>query len=295
MKKMIYLAVISVLSLLCMTGCYYNSSIGTNEVGLQMDDGVSINQVVGPGRYTNLGWYANITSIDTSSHSLVWEDSDVWTSDKQVVSFSASVTYARKSDEQSVRKMWKEYNAAARDDQQLDQLVRSRIPRIVKQISTQMTLDEMLGIAQSDKNRTTLQSDIEILLTSELGNCGVELIDFGVNNIGVDPVYQSKMQEKSTAAIEIELAEQKAKQLEKQMEQEKAQTDIDLEIARRANLVAEENAKVFEQSKEAYELKRLELLKDILGDSDKVYFIPEGTDITLFLGNEVAGTPVPIP
>ena len=294
MKKFFCLAVLLVLTLFFTTGCYFQRSIGTNEVGLQMDDGVTVDRVVGSGRYTNLGWYAGLTSIDTSSHSLTWEDSDVWTSDKQVVSFSASVTYARKSDEESVRKMWKEYNAAARKDEQLDQLVQSRIPRIVKQVSTQMTLDEMLGIADSDKNRTTMQSDIEGLLSAELDNCGVELIDFGVNNIGVDPVYQSKMQEKSTAAIEIELAEQKARQLEKQLEQEQAQTKIDLEIARRANLVAEENAKVYKESAEAYELKRLELLKDMLGESDKVYFIPEGTDITLFLGNEASGSPLPI-
>lgn len=30
----------------------------------------------------------------------------------------------------------------------------------------------------------------------------------------------------------------------------------------------------------------LELMKDMLGDSDKVYFIPEGADITLFLGTD---------
>jgi molybdopterin converting factor small subunit len=108
-------------------------------------------------------------------------------------------------------------------------------------------------------------------------------------NVGVDPQYQAKLQEKSTAAIEIELAEQKAKQLEKQLEQEKAQTEIDLEKARRASLVAEEEARVFEQSVEAYELKRLELMKDLLGNGDKVYFIPEGADITLFLGGDSSG------
>jgi len=156
-----------------------------------------------------------------------------------------------------------------------------------------MTLDEMLGIADSDKSRVTLQNDIESLLSAELDSCGVQLIDFGVNSIGVDPQYQAKMQEKSTAAIEVELAEQKANQLKKQLQQEQAQTEIDLEKARRANLVAEEQAKVYKESEEAYELKRLELLKDMLGDSDKVYFIPEGTDITLFLGNQVDG-PVPV-
>lgn len=293
MKKVFLLASLLVLTLVSTTACYYNKQVGSNQIGLKMDDGVTISEVVGSGRYTNLGWYAGLTCIDTASHTLVWEDADVWTSDKQVVGFTASATYARKSDEESVRKMWKEYNAAARDDEQLDQLVRSRIPRIVKQVSTQMTLDEMLGIAESDKNRTTLQENIEFLLSAELDNCGIQLIDFGVNNISVDPVYQSKMQEKSTAAIEIELAQQRAQQLEKQLEQEKAQTEIDLEKARRNNLVAEENAKVYEESKEAYELKRLELLKDMLGESDKVYFIPEGTDITLFLGNEIPTKALP--
>lgn len=212
MKKVFLLAVLLVLTLVSTTACYYNKQVGSNQIGLKMDDGVTINEVVGSGRYTNLGWYAGLTCIDTASHTLVWEDADVWTSDKQVVGFTASATYARKSDEESVRKMWKEYNAAARDDEQLDQLVRSRIPRIVKQVSTQMTLDEMLGIAESDKNRTTLQENIETLLSAELDNCGIQLIDFGVNNISVDPVYQSKMQEKSTAAIEIELAQQRAQQ-----------------------------------------------------------------------------------
>lgn len=286
MKKRISLALILVLMVASLTSCYYNKEVSSNEIGIKMNDGVSISEVVGAGRYTNMGWYSDLTCIDTSSKSLVWTDDDIWTSDKQSVTFGASITYARKSDEASVRLMWKEYNAAAKSDEELEKLVNSRVPRVVKQVSTTMTLDEMLGIAESEKNRATMQSEMETLLAAELESCGVALIDFGVNDIGVDPVYQEKLQEKSTAAIEIELAKQRKEQLETQLEQEKAQTEIDIEIARRANSVAEEMAKVYESSPEAYELKRLELLKDLLGDSDKVYFIPEGTDITLFLGSE---------
>ena len=291
MKKFLLILLI-VIALFSTTGCYYNKKIGSNEVGLKMDDGVTISQVVGSGRYTNLGWYAGITPIDTSSKTAIWEDYDVWTSDKQVVGFTASITYARKSDEESVRKMWKEYNAAAKDNVELSNLIASRIPRIVKQVSTQMTLDEMLGIADSDKNRTTMQVEIEKLLSAELDSCGVELIDFGVNNISVDPQYQAKMQEKSTAAIEIELAEQRAEQLSKQLDQEKAQTEIDLEKARRQNLVAEENAKVYEVSEEAYELEKLRIMKEMLKETDKVYFIPEGSDISMFFNNGNTSVPV---
>lgn len=291
MKKFLLILLI-VVALFSTTGCYYNKKIGSNEVGLKMDDGVTISEVVGSGRYTNLGWYAGITPIDTSSKTAIWEDNDVWTSDKQVVGFTASITYARNSDEESVRKMWKEYNAAANDNVELSKLISSRIPRIVKQVSTQMTLDEMLGIADSDKNRTTMQMEIEELLSAELDSCGVKLIDFGVNNISVDPEYQAKMQEKSTAAIEIELAQQRAEQLSKQLDQEKAQTEIDLEKARRQNLVAEENAKVYEVSEEAYELEKLRIMKEMLKETDKVYFIPEGSDISMFFNNGNTNVPI---
>ena len=105
MKKVFLLASLLVLTLISTTACYYNKQVGSNQIGLKMDDGVTISEVVGSGRYTNLGWYAGLTCIDTASHTLVWEDADVWTSDKQVVGFTASATYARKSDEASVRKM----------------------------------------------------------------------------------------------------------------------------------------------------------------------------------------------
>ena len=213
MKKYLLLSILLITVLLGTTSCYFNASIDSNEVGLQMNDGVSITGVVGPGRYTNMGWYAGITSIDTSSRSIAWSDNDVWTKDKQSVGFGASVTYARMPDEASVRLMWREYNAAARNDAQLESLVLSRIPRIVKEVSTTMTLDEMLGIADSEKNRSTLQADIETKLSAELASCGVQLIDFGINSITVDPSYQAKLTEKANAAIEIELAAQKSKTL----------------------------------------------------------------------------------
>lgn len=291
MKKRIALFLILVLVTVSTCSCYYNAEIQSNEVGLKMDDGVSVTEVVGAGRYTNLGWYADIVSMDTSTKKIILSIEDVSTSDKQTVGVEVLAEVARKSDEVSVRNLWKNYNAVAKDDTQLTSLVQDLLRSPVNKISTQMTVDEMLGVADSDKNRATMESDIFNLLSPLLESRGITLNTFQVMNISVDPQYQAKLQEKSTAAIEIELAEQKAKQLEKQLEQEQAQTEIDLEKARRANLVAEEEAKVYETSKEAYELKRLELMKDMLGESDKVYFIPEGADITLFLGSD---TPIGI-
>ena len=293
MKKRLSLVLILTLAMVFCCSCYYKHEVDTSEVGIEMGDGVSISAIVGPGRYTNLDYYAELTTMDVSTKKLSIEISDVSTSDKQTVSVLVYAEFARKSDEASVRNLWKNYNAAARKDEHLVSMVEDLIYSPVNKVSTQYTIDEMLGIAESEKNRSTMESDIADILRQSLESRGVSLAILEIKNIGVDPEYQAKLQEKSTAAIEIELAEQKALQLEKQLQQEVAQTNIDLEKARRANLVAEEQAKVYEESKEAYELKRLELLKDMLGDSDKVYFIPEGTDITLFLGNQVE-TPIPV-
>lgn len=286
MKKRLALALILIVAMFSMCSCYWKAEIQSNEVGLIMDDGVSVSGVVGAGRYTDMSRYAAIKSIDISTKKIVLTIDDVSTSDKQTVGLEVLAEVSRKSDEESVRNLWKNYNAVAKKDEQLEALVQDLLRSPVNKVSTQMTVDEMLGVADSDKTRATMESDIFTLLSPLLESRGIALNAFQVMNISVDPQYQAKLQEKSTAAIEIELAEQKAKQLEKQLEQEQAQTEIDLEKARRANLVAEEEAKVYETSEEAYELKRLELMKDMLDDSDKVYFIPEGTDITLFLGTE---------
>jgi hypothetical protein len=286
MKKRIALFTVLAMAMASLCSCYYKTEIESNEVGLIMDDGVSVTNVVGAGRYTDFSRYADIVSIDVSTKKIVMTIEDVSTSDKQTVGLEVLAEVSRMSDEASVRNLWKNYNAVAKKDERLTELVQDLLRSPVNKVSTQMTVDEMLGVADSDKTRATMENDIFNLLSPLLSSRGIALTAFQVMNISVDPQYQAKLQEKSTAAIEIELAEQKAKQLEKQLEQEKAQTEIDLEKARRANLVAEEQAKVYEESKEAYELKRLEMLKGMLGESDKVYFIPEGTDITLFLGNE---------
>lgn len=290
MKKRIALVLMLMVAMSCMTGCYFNKTVESSEVGIKMDDGVQISEVVGAGRYTNLGWYAGMKTMDTSAKQITLRIEDVSTSDKQTVSIDILVDVARMSDEESVRKIWTEYNAVAKKDEQLMAVVQNLLRSPVNQVSTTMTVDEMLGVDEtSDKTRATMEADIAELLRPVLESRGIALNTLNVMNIGVDPQYQAKLQEKSTAAIEIELAEQKAKQLEKQLEQEKAQTEIDLEKARRANLVAEEEAKVYEESAEAYELKRLELMKDMLDESDKIYFIPEGADITLFLGSGESG------
>lgn len=281
-----------------LSGCYWQKQVEGNQVGLRMNDGVSINAVdgvVGPGRYSSgLAWYAEMEVLDVSAKTAQWEDPDLWTKDKQPLYFKVGVTYRRKSDNESVRMMWANYNTEARDDAALEQQVRNRVPRVAKAVTVQFTLDEMLGITGGEAaGRGVITQKMSELLAPELAEFGVELLDVGVNDIGVDPDYAAKLKEKAQAQINTELAAQKSLQLAEQVKQETAQTAVDLEIARRNNLVAQEQNKVYVDSPQAFELKRLELLQNVIGDSDKIYFVPEGADLTLLLGgNTNTVTPV---
>jgi len=299
MKKALSIAILLVTSTL-LSGCYWNARVESNEVGLIMRDGVSISQVVTFGRYTNMGWFSQLVVMDASAKTLKWSDPDLWTNYEQPLGFEVGVTYRRKGDDESARTLWQTYNAEARDDAALETQVANRVPRVAKAITTKYTLDQMLGIGDGNVSvgRAQVQKELFDLLAPELSEFGIELLDVGINNITPDPAYAQKLKDKAQVKIDVEIATQRTAQLAEQVKQEEAQTKVALEIARRNNAVAEEQAKVYTISPEAYELRRLELLSGVIGERDKLYFIPQGSDITLFLGSNTdssANTYVPIP
>lgn len=311
MKKIIRLVGLLLILVVISTsfsGCYLWTGVEANQVALKLKEG-SVESVVGAGRYTSFRWWNKIQKIEISAKTSTWEDPDLWTADKQPIAFSITVTYARKSDAKSTTEMWSAYNAEAKDDEALQKLVLTRIPRVAKQITTSMTLDAMLGIASSEEElikdadeavatiqgRELLQQKMMELLQTELDEFYVTVLDIGVNNIAPDETYADKLKEKAVNKIAIEVAAQKTLQLEEQIKQEKAQTIVDLEIANRKKLVLTEENKVYILNPQAFQLEKLRLLKDVIGDKSKVYFVPQGSDLTLFLqGSNEDFVPVPV-
>ena len=64
---------------------------------------------------------------------------------------------------------------------------------------------------------------------------------------------------------------------------EQAQTELELEKAKRENLVAAEKAKILSSSPEAFELEKMKLLAEIYGPAAKWFFIQPGVDISYFI------------
>lgn len=120
----------------------------------------------------------------------------------------------------------------------------------------------------------------------ELDKIGVVLLDASFQNFQPRAGYLASLEEKAQSQIQREISEQKTLQLDQQVLQEQKQTQVSMEIARRTNQVAQEENRVYDLSPQAYHLERLKRLKDVVGDKVKVYFIPEGTDLSIFLSGE---------
>ena len=287
--------ILLVLAMVLTSGCFYKKPVEKHEVGLIMPDGVSVAQVVGSGRYTSMSYYAELVKIDCSAKKTEWSDPDLVTLDKQPVGFSVSATYARQRSSDSIAKMWELYNSEARDDVMLEAQILARIPRVAKELSTMYTLDQILGVSAGGQGgRTIAQDKFQEMLNEELGELYVDLLDVGINNIAPSAEYLALLEEKANAKVAVEVAKEQTLRLIEELNQEKAQTDIDLELARRTNLVAEEEAKVYTMNERWFELKYLEALAGVIGENDKWFFVDPDTDVTtIFMGGDGALPVVP--
>jgi hypothetical protein len=159
-------------------------------------------------------------------------------------------------------------------------------------------------------DRNSLAQKIEDSLVGDANFYSVMIVNVIVNNIAIDPSYADQLKEKAllTAQIETELRrqdlikqtasnnileqERRAAVLQEQVKAEEAQTNVQMEIANRNGKIIAAQNQVYVTNQYAFDLEKLRLMKEILGDKSTFYFIPEGTDITmLWSPNSV----VPVP
>jgi hypothetical protein len=281
-----------VLSICILTGCYFED-VESSEIGIETERGaITADGIKPPGGHQSLSPFAELTTMDLSAKTLEWSDPDLVTRDKQPIGVSVAVTFARKRDRDSVILLWDRYRTEAINDDALLQQVNNRIPAVVKTVTARYTLDQLLGTDEgSTTGRSVVTNDLFILLEPELSEFGIELLDIRVANFQPDQAYLDLLKEKAQVGLEQEIAQQRTLQLAEQLNQERAQTEIELEKAQRENQVNQELSRVYDTSDRYYELERLRLLQDVIGDSDKLYFIPDGADLTLILSGQT-GTPI---
>lgn len=281
-KRIILLAVMVVVAMSSLTGCYFWEPVESHQFAVIMKDGVAISEVKGPGRYTDNGYRARIEIIDGQAKQFSWKGEKLLTSDKQPVNVEVNVEYARTME--SVSMMWTQYNAAAQSDEALQSLVAARVARVSKGVTNELTLEAVLG-------RNEFRTKAWDKLTAELEEIGVKLLDVGVSDVTAEESYMKVLSEKAEAVIRADLAKEETRTKGEELLQEEAQTKIDVEKAKRANLVAEEEAKVFSTSKEMFELEMARIYAEALQNGNTIY-LPSDTVLNLFGNGKPAVVPV---
>jgi uncharacterized membrane protein YqiK len=295
-----YLVLLLIVGLL-LSGCYINEEVDANEVGIKMYAG-EIKSCVGPGVHTEIGWFADLKQISSATVKLNVGDPEVATQDNQLVGVEITIQARRLTDCDSARNILTNWPALV-DDQALMDTVDATAREGIKVGTRSFTLTQLLD------DRNSLATKIQESLEGDAGVYSVEIVNVIVNNIAIDPSYAEQLKTKAllTAQIETELRrqdlikqtasnnileqERRTAVLGETVKAEQAQTAVQLEIATRAGkMIAAEN-QVYVTNQYAFELEKLRLLKDILGDKATFYFIPEGTDITMLWN---PGSVVPI-
>jgi hypothetical protein len=270
--------ILSLVVILFTSGCYWNYGIGSSEVGIQLDDGISVSSVVQPGRYTNGGFYAEMRTVDLTIKTVIWNDPSLVTSDKQPIGLTLGLSYRRMGDTDSVKTMYNSYRNELFDDNALQTLVFSRVPDVAKGAANRYSIDQLIGRVGVDQ---LIMDELKV----ELEKVNVSLVSVQIQDVAVDPGYLEKLSEKAQVILQREMAIEQVQTAEQNLLKEQAQTEIDLEIARRQNLINQELAKTYELNDRYFQLKRLELLQNVFGVNDKIVFVPEGSDLSVILND----------
>lgn len=298
------LTVLIVLLGLLLAGCYWQDDVARDQYGVQMREG-KILTCVGPGIYSDGEWFADLLEISAGTLTFEVNDPEVATQDSQLVGVTVAIQARRKGDCDSLRNLLTSWSTLL-DDANLISVVSATANEAMKNGTREFTLEGLLN------DRNGLASKIQDALTQDAAKYSVEVVNVSIKNVALDPKYAAQLQEKAllTAQTETELRrqdlikqqaandrlaqDQKTLVLQQQLLAEKAQTAVQVEIARREGQAIAARNEIYLQNLPAYELERLRLLKEVLGDKAVLYFIPQGTDLTLLLNSTGGPTVVPV-
>lgn len=293
-----------VISAVFLSGCFLNDDVRTDQQGVIVNGG-KIEECVPPGVYTRTGFYQDLREVNMGTMTIPVDDPEIATADNQLVGMTVVIQARRNVDCTSLTNMLTNWPSLL-DDKGLSDVVTATANEAMKNGTRDFTLQGLLD------DRNGLAGKIQSALEEDAAKYSVTIINVSIKNIALDPQYAAQLQEKAllTAQTETELKRQELikqqasnQQLEQsqrvlvlaeQLKAEQAQTGITVEIAtREGQRVAAENS-VYLVNAAAFELEKLRLLREVLGDQQVIYFVPEGTDLTLLL-SQLTGSQTVVP
>jgi len=280
-----------VVAAMMLSACYVNDEVATNQVAVQLEKN-KIQSVVGPGVYSDWGLWADLKEMDVDTLTFSVEDPEVLTKDNQAVGVKITIQARRRSDTDSVENIFSKWSALV-DNTALVNTISATAREGMKNGTRGFTLPELLD------DRNGLADAIRTQLEDDAQKYSVEIVNVTIENIAPSTAYMEILGQTANIKAQTDqeirkrdlinqkasndqlTQEQRVKVAQAQVLAEQAETNVQVEIARRAGEVIKASNQVYVDNPQAYELEKMRLLKEIFSDKT-VYFIPEGTDLTTF-------------
>lgn len=303
MKKTMF--VLFVFTMFLLSGCYWNTEALPNQMAVELEKG-AIQDISGPGGVYSKPtcYFCDITLVNIDTLTFSVEDPEVLTSDNQAVGVKITIQARRQSSDEAITNLITKWSALV-DDATLINTISATAREGMKNGVRNFTLTQLLD------DRNGLADAIREQLELDASKYGAEVVNVTVENIAPSAEYMAILGETANvkantdkAIREQDLINQTAKnqilEQQKRVEvanakvlAEQAETLVQVEIAKRQGQVVAAQNEVYSLNPQAFELEKLRLLQNILGEGT-IYFIPAGTDLTTYFFQNFNGVaPVP--
>ena len=246
MTIIVVVVIIAVLLAISSQFFYFFERVDEQEVGVQFESG-RITNIVGPGVYSDFGFYVELRKISSQAIPFSVEDQEIITRDKQRIGLVVSGDIFRPNLTQKdvLQDKWAEYRNIFLDDV----LAQARVQDLAKQamkvcVGDRNFDDNVVGTARDE-----LRACIDTELSDLAANFGLQIENVVVPNVILSPEVQTALD----AIVQSRLETEKAAQ-----DKLRADAQASAEQARQEGEIRVEQSRLQEQTKQQTTLAKLE-------------------------------------
>ncbi|MEM7347519.1 MAG: SPFH domain-containing protein [Chloroflexota bacterium] len=223
---------------------YLFERVDEQEVGIQFESG-QIQDVVGPGVYTDIGLFVELETITTQAIDFTVTDEEIITKDKQRIGLVVSGDIFRPTNPELIKSLWSQYRGVYLDDG----FARDRVQNLTRQamkvcVGDRTFDDNIIGTA-----RDALRACIDEELNKLAEDFGLRIANVVVPEVILSPEVQAALD----AIVQSRLETEKAAQ-----DKLRADAQADAEQARQEGEIRVEQSRLQEQAKQEIILAQLE-------------------------------------
>ena len=203
----IVVVVLAVVGGLASQHFYFFERVDPEQIGVRFRGG-RIHQIVGPGIYSDVAWFADINKVSIESLNFSVSDPEVVTKDSQRVGFVISGDVFRPDigEVEKYRELWPKYRNLYLSDQALETRINDLALQALKSCVGDRTFnDSVIGSAR-DELRVCIDSELNELA----GALGLAVKNVAIPNVILSPEVQASLDAITQSRLDTELAVQDA-------------------------------------------------------------------------------------